>query len=418
MMSGSSSLPDIAFVCHAYHRGGVTRWMADAAVAWRELGGRAWLVAPSPRQDGHTAPRPSVIDLALEAAASVRPEIVTWSLDATFEFGTANHRAFTYAKRIDQHVPRGVPMILSDDPAVWAGTAMLCARNPLVGVIHSDEATYYGYVRRYRNELSGVVCVSRRTRDRVVQMIERPELEIDTIPCGVPMSDERQLPHRVDAEPRIAWVGRMEESSKRVSDLPKIARALRDANLSCHFDLVGDGPERAKLASDIARNELSSSMTLHGWADRDVVRSVLASADVFLLPSNFEGMSVSLMEALASGCAVVSSRTSGVEDYANHQCAVRCVWTFPVGDIDAAVQCVRDALRVPRAERQRRSVSFARSEFSIEQCVHAYAAFVSRLRPPAHAAGQSSRAIRAQLSAIASRPIAVWRKARLARSTQ
>jgi len=210
----------------------------------------------------------------------------------------------------------------------------------------------------------------------------------------------------------------MEESSKRISDLPKIARALRDAGLACRFDLVGDGPARAALAGDIARNDLSASMTLHGWADRDGVQSVLKNADLFLLPSNFEGMSVSLMEALAAGCAVVSSRTSGIEDYAAHDGAERCVWTFPVGDVDAAVRCVRDALNVPRAERQQRSVSFAQSEFSIERCVHAYASFVSRLRPPARSAGQSSRAIRAHLSAIASRPIAAWRSARLARSVQ
>lgn len=393
--------------------------MVDATVAWRELGGRVWLLAPSPRENGHAVQRPSVVGLAMQAAASARPEIVTWPLDSTFEFGIASHRAFTYASVIEHHVPRGVPIILSDDPAVWAGAAILCARNPLVGVVHSDEATYYGYVRQYRNALSGVVCVSRRTNRRVAQSAERCDLPIETIPCGVPMSAEhRKANHLTDAGPCIAWVGRMEESSKRVSDLPKIARALRDAGLECRFELVGDGPARADLVDRIARNDLTSSMTLHGWADRDAVRSVLENADVFLLPSNFEGMSVSLMEALAAGCAVVSSRTSGIEDYSTHLGAARCVWTFPVGDIDAAVEAVRDALSVPRAEREQRSQSFARSEFSIDRCVRAYASFVSQLRPQARATGKSSRAIRAHLSAIASRPIAAWRSMRLARATQ
>ena len=161
---------------------------------------------------------------------------------------------------------------------------------------------------------------------------------------------------------------------------------------------------------------MSSSMTLHGWRDRDTVRSVLENADVFLLPSNFEGMSVSLMEALASGCAIVSSQTSGIEDYATHDGAVRCIWTYSVGDVEAAVRCVRDALKVPRAERQQRSMSFARSEFSIERCVRRYAAFLDRLRPPAQDGGTLSRTIRAQLSAIVSRPVAAWRRVRVARS--
>jgi len=418
MTASHSPLPDVAFVCHAYHRGGVTRWMVDAAVAWRALGGRVWLVAPTPAENGRATHRPALLRLLLDTPEP-RPEIVTWPVDVTFEFGTTSHRAFTYAKVIERHIPVGVPVIVSDDPAVWAGTSNLCARNPLIGVVHSDDPTYYDYVRHYRRELSGVVCVSRRTHARTAETLERSRLPLTIIPCGVPVLTGGSLPHRVtDDRPKIAWVGRMEEFSKRVSDLPKIARALCDAGVACQFDLVGDGPARQALVDEISRSGLAASITLHGWRDRDGVRSVLENADIFLMPSNFEGMSVALMEAMAAGCAIVSSRTSGIEDYSLRESAARCIWTFPVGDIAEAVHCVRSALAIPRTERQQRSRTFAQSEFSIERCVRDYAAFLGRIRPPAYQTPDPSRAIRAQLSAIASRPLAAWRNLRLARTAQ
>ena len=38
----------IAFLCHPYHRGGVTRWMADAAVAAARRGAQVWFVTIEP----------------------------------------------------------------------------------------------------------------------------------------------------------------------------------------------------------------------------------------------------------------------------------------------------------------------------------------------------------------------------------
>ena len=416
-MLNAGPLPDVAFVCHAYHRGGVTRWMVDAAIAWRELGGRAWLLAPTPRANGRTTDRPSIVHLAAEAPAGARPEVITWPLDVTFEYGTSGHRAFTYAGEIERSVPAGVPVIVSDDSAVWAGAAMVCARNPLIGVVHSDEETYYEYIKRYQRDLSGVVCVSRRTGNRVAELVTR-DLPIATIPCGVPMPPLARPNEERTATSRIAWVGRMEEAQKRVSDLPKIARGLRDAGVRFHLDLVGDGPAKPALVEQLARDALASHVSIYGWRDRSGVRAVLDGTDVYLLPSNFEGMSVSVMEALASGCAIVSSRTSGIEDYATHAGASRCVWTYPVGDVAAAVQSVRDALAVPRAERCQRSLALAQSEFSIERCVRAYAAFVGRLQPPASNASAPSRRIRARLNALMSQPIAAWRSVRVARAAR
>ncbi|WP_216901856.1 glycosyltransferase [Synechococcus sp. CCY 9618] len=72
--------------------------------------------------------------------------------------------------------------------------------------------------------------------------------------------------------------------------------------------LVGDGPERAALAALAAREGVADRVLFEGFKS-DPVR-YMARASVFVLPSRFEGMPNALLEAMASGLAVVVSDAS------------------------------------------------------------------------------------------------------------
>jgi predicted dehydrogenase/glycosyltransferase involved in cell wall biosynthesis len=76
------------------------------------------------------------------------------------------------------------------------------------------------------------------------------------------------------------------------------------------FLLVGDGPEYASLATNVERLGLSRSVTLLGH--RDDVPDLLDAADLFVLPSLFEGMPLVLLEAIAAGVPVVATRIGGI----------------------------------------------------------------------------------------------------------
>src|SRR6185312_14251161 len=93
------------------------------------------------------------------------------------------------------------------------------------------------------------------------------------------------------------------------------------------LDIVGDGPDKIALEQALLRLGQGDAIRLHGWHDRAYVQHVLHASDVLLLPSNFEGMPVVAMEALSQGCAVVASRTSGIEDWADCPAAKGCLWT-------------------------------------------------------------------------------------------
>ena len=110
------------------------------------------------------------------------------------------------------------------------------------------------------------------------------------------------------------------ETVKGHRTLVEACGLLRQRGVRFRCDLVGDGPERDAVAAQIAAAELGAEVHLHGLLPRPEVSRMMAAADIFCLPSvptaqgKKEGIPVVLMEAMASGIPVVSSRLSGIPE--------------------------------------------------------------------------------------------------------
>jgi glycosyltransferase involved in cell wall biosynthesis len=76
--------------------------------------------------------------------------------------------------------------------------------------------------------------------------------------------------------------------------------------------ICGEGPLHSQLQSQIIELGLSDHVQLMGA--RVDVSPILASADIFVLPSRWEGLSRALMEAMAAGIPVIATRVDGIKD--------------------------------------------------------------------------------------------------------
>lgn len=112
--------------------------------------------------------------------------------------------------------------------------------------------------------------------------------------------------------PVLLYAGRLSPEKRLVEFLGVFAEGVRGRPEGPVLVLAGDGPREGELRAAVERLGLSSRVRLLP-ATPDV-RGLYAAADAFVLPSLSEGLSNSLLEAMASGLAVLASRVGGTRE--------------------------------------------------------------------------------------------------------
>jgi L-malate glycosyltransferase len=136
--------------------------------------------------------------------------------------------------------------------------------------------------------------------------------------------------------------------------------------------MVGDGPER--IHAEHEARQLGVQDRVFFLGKLDAVAPLLASADLFLIPSQSESFGLSALEALATGVPVIGSRAGGLpEVVTDGETGALC----PVGDVEGMAAA---AIRLLTDEALWQSVSAraaadARARFSLEEVVAQYEAF-------------------------------------------
>jgi glycosyltransferase involved in cell wall biosynthesis len=156
-----------------------------------------------------------------------------------------------------------------------------------------------------------VLCVSED--ERRLGIAEGVDASYRVLPNGVdlqafPVTDRSSARDRLGLgnEPLVVCVGRLHRQKNQAALLdawPLVRSSIPDARLV----LLGEGPDRDELAS-----RLVDGVTLAGQTND--VRSWLAAADVVAQPSRWEGMSLSLLEALAAARSVVVTDVPGMRE--------------------------------------------------------------------------------------------------------
>jgi sugar transferase (PEP-CTERM/EpsH1 system associated) len=132
----------------------------------------------------------------------------------------------------------------------------------------------------------------------------------------------------------IGSVGRLAAVKNYQLLLQAVARLPQE--LPWRLVLIGDGPERESLQQTIGQLGIGARVSLLGH--RDDVAELLGDLDIFVLPSVSEGMSNTLLEAMAAGVAVIASDVGGNREIIE---AGRSGLLFAPGDLQAAAQAIQ-----------------------------------------------------------------------------
>jgi glycosyltransferase involved in cell wall biosynthesis len=167
----------------------------------------------------------------------------------------------------------------------------------------------------------------------------------------------------------IGAIGRL-WPQKRVKDLIWAADLLKSARDDSHLLVIGDGPQRWRLARYRDQNEVADRVHLLG--ERSDVPRFLAHLDCLWLASEYEGQSNAIMEAMSAGVPVVATDIPGNRDLV---VPGQTGYLVPVGDRAAFTSLThrllddRDlAARLGAAGRERML-----AEFSVERMIERHA---------------------------------------------
>jgi glycosyltransferase involved in cell wall biosynthesis len=160
-----------------------------------------------------------------------------------------------------------------------------------------------------------VVAISDFARSQLLKLLPATEWDkVRVVRCGVDI-DSFPVSQATGAadELRVLYVGTLIERKGQPVLLEAFARLVA-GGVAARLTLVGQGPRRAELERMAQDLGVADTVTFTGGLDHDRVREEYTRTDVFCLPSFAEGLPVVLMEAMASGLPVVSTRIAGIPE--------------------------------------------------------------------------------------------------------
>ena len=247
-----------------------------------------------------------------------------------FEVGRRSGNDPSFVIRLYRLLRRERPHVLHTH-----GWATLCeglvaarlARVPIV--VHGEHGTLETRPRNLLlqrivwGRVDQVLSVSTRLADKMAQTVGFPLAKIHTIRNGVDLDRftpalRTEARAEIEARPgaiRIVIVGRLLQVKDHRTFLEAL-RILCDEGIDVAAFIVGDGPLAQDLRSRVAALNLESAVTFLG--NRVDVQRVLAACDIAVSSSTSEGLSNTVLEAMATGIPVVATNVGGTGELVVH----------------------------------------------------------------------------------------------------
>ncbi len=128
-------------------------------------------------------------------------------------------------------------------------------------------------------------------------------------------NNNKKLYSGQDKPVKICYFGRIEVQAKRMDLLPHILSELETINKKYIFNIAGKGAYENTLKKYVIENNLQEKVLFNGFLQEENLSGFLNEQDIFFSCSDFEGSSLSLIEAMSFGVVPVVTNVSGVDEF-------------------------------------------------------------------------------------------------------
>ncbi|WP_084669251.1 glycosyltransferase family 4 protein [Propionibacterium sp. oral taxon 192] len=219
---------------------------------------------------------------------------------------------------------------------------------------------------------TGIICCGHTVKESYMRLGRAVRRRLHVVQNGarLPVHDASRPPADFSAEPGLALVIACRLVHEKGVDTA--IRACAQASSRVHLTICGDGPQREEL--EALAQEIDAPVEFAGNIDRTALAERFSAAEAFLLPSEYEGLPLVLIEAAAAGLAVVASDIPANREVMG-PAAIYC----PVGDIEEFTQAID--LLATDVQHRCRLQSDGRErvdQFTVDRMVADYAALLRR----------------------------------------
>jgi len=246
-----------------------------------------------------------------------------------------------------------------------------------VMIVHNITPGTYAAARSIQDHVHATIGVSERCRTDLVERYGFPADRTHAIANAVdtgPFSEKARNRVRSGQALRALFVGRIEDASKGVLWFREILDGLPE---TVSLTIAGNGPDMKKLKRRLASHW--KRVDYLGAVPPENIPSIMAQHDALIMPSRYEGLPMTLIEAMAAGCVPIVSHIRGVTDTIVENGTNG--FLFPVGNYTAAVNAIL-RLHNDRDLLERMSTSaqeLAPKRYSLEKMASRYHDVISAL---------------------------------------
>lgn len=287
------------------------------------------MIGPGPQSQGGIA---SVVRVYAEAGLFADGEVCMLPSfsegSKTHKLGVAARALFTYAGLLMRGKGAVLHVHVASDASFWRKSLFIwlaaITRRKVIFHLHSGGFGQFieklpGWQRRYAvatiRRSSQLLCLSTPARHWLAQIA--PDLPLCLWPNPIPASLFAEEDDNAARESVVLYLGAL-LPAKGIRELLQAFAALHAADPSAQLVLAGSGPELAALRAQAAELGIQDRVQFPGWIDAQEKAVWLSRARVLTLASHVEGQPMVLLEAMASGAAVLSTSVGGIPDLIDH----------------------------------------------------------------------------------------------------
>jgi glycosyltransferase involved in cell wall biosynthesis len=204
----------------------------------------------------------------------------------------------------------------------------------------------------------------------------RNSIDVDGFGHGDP--DAARAALQIGPDDQVVLFCSRLDAQKRPAEAVEIFAAVAAEFPRATMVFIGQGDEEDLVRAEAARRDVADRVRLMGYQTN--IPSWLAAATVWLLPTERENFSVAVLEALAAGCAVLSTSCEGNDEVlVDGENAL----TFAVGDVPTAIGGLRALLSDPALRQRLGQAGRATAQnYTVKNMVSSYLALYDHAGPP------------------------------------